>query len=118
MRFVCDQHLDAAVASMLRKRGHEAWTVASAGLSEADDDDLTIYAQQQKAALITHDSEFSERRRKNVVGQHIYLKCKEWDAAEVLDDNLDEILAVLAKRPDIWIRLSPDAEYKLSFKWE
>ncbi len=53
-----------------------------------------------------------------MIGQHIYLKCKEWDAADVLDNNLDEILVVLTRRPDIWIRLSPDAEYKLSFKWE
>lgn len=92
--------------------------MASAGLGEAADDDLTIYAQEHNAALITHDSEFSERRRKNVIGQHIYLKCKEWDAVNVLDNNLDEILVVLARRPDIWIRLSPDAEYKLSFKWQ
>ena len=53
-----------------------------------------------------------------MIGQHIYLKCKEWNAVDVLDDNLDEILTVLARRPDVWIRLSPDAEYKLSFKWE
>lgn len=115
---MCDHDLDAAVPSILRKLGHEAWTVANAGLSDAADDDLTIYAQERQAALITHDSEFSERRRRNVVGQHIYLKCKEWDAAEVLADNLDEILAVLTRRPDVWIRLSPEAEYKLSFKWE
>lgn len=49
-----------------------------------------------------------------MIGQRIYLKCKEWDAVHVLDDNLDEILIVLVRRPDVWIRLSPDAEYKLS----
>lgn len=103
---------------MLRKLGHEAWTAANAGLNEAADDDLTIYAQEHQAALITHDSEFSERRRRNVIGQHIFLKCREWDAAEVLADHLDEIITVLNRCPDIWIRLSPDAECKLSFKWE
>jgi predicted nuclease of predicted toxin-antitoxin system len=87
-------------------------------LGEAADDELTIYAQEQNAALITHDAEFSERRRKSVIGQHIHLKCREWDAVDVLRDNLDEILTVLGRRPDVWIRLSPDAEYKLSFKWE
>ncbi|MGH3939247.1 MAG: DUF5615 family PIN-like protein [Pseudonocardiaceae bacterium] len=57
---MCDQHLDAAVASLLRKLGHEVWMVADAGLGEAADDDLTVYAQEHNAALITHDSEFSE----------------------------------------------------------
>lgn len=27
-RFVCDHDVDAAVAMMLRKAGHEAWTAA------------------------------------------------------------------------------------------
>jgi hypothetical protein len=39
-RFVCDHDVDAAVAMMLRKAGHEAWTAADAGLYRAGDDDL------------------------------------------------------------------------------
>ncbi|MGH3913268.1 MAG: hypothetical protein ACRDTC_07650 [Pseudonocardiaceae bacterium] len=40
LRFVCDQDLDTAVASLLRKLGYEAWTVASAGWGDVADDDL------------------------------------------------------------------------------
>lgn len=103
---------------MLRKRHHVAWTAANAGLSRAADDDLTVYAQERDAVLVTHDGEFSERRRKNVVGRHIYLKCNEWDAAKILADHLDDILLVLERHRDVWVRLSPEAEVKLSFKWE
>ena len=67
MRFVCDQLLDAAVAATLRRLRHVAWTAANAGMSAAADDDLTVYAQEHDAVLVTHDSEFSERRRKNVL---------------------------------------------------
>lgn len=103
---------------MLRRLGHEAWTASRAGLSEAADDELTVYAHQRNAALITHDSEFSERRRKAVIGQHIRLKCNEWDAADVLERNLEFVVPVLERVPDVWVRLSPDASPKLSYHWQ
>ena len=68
-RFVCDHDVDVAVAMMLRKAGHEAWTAADAGLYRAGDDDLTVYADNKDAVLISHDTEFSQRRRRNVIGQ-------------------------------------------------
>ncbi|MGH3754652.1 MAG: DUF5615 family PIN-like protein [Pseudonocardiaceae bacterium] len=73
LRFVCDQDVDAGVAARLRKLGHDAWTAAKAGLSEADDDDLMVYADDQQDVLITHDGEFSQCRRRNMVGRHIFL---------------------------------------------
>jgi hypothetical protein len=48
-RFVCDHDVDVAVAMMLRKAGHEAWTAADAGLYRAGDDDLTVYADNKDA---------------------------------------------------------------------
>jgi hypothetical protein len=51
LRFVCDHDVDTAVAAMLRRRGHEAWTASNAGLSAASDDELTVYADNQSAAL-------------------------------------------------------------------
>jgi hypothetical protein len=41
------------------ERSHDA------GLSEADDDTLTMYAHEHRAVLVTHDDEFSRRRRRN-----------------------------------------------------
>ena len=46
-RFVCDHDDDVAVAMMLRKAGHEAWTAADAGLYRAGNDDLTVYADNK-----------------------------------------------------------------------
>ncbi|MGH3622450.1 MAG: DUF5615 family PIN-like protein [Sciscionella sp.] len=55
MRFVCDHDVDARVAAALRKTGHQAWTIEEAGLSRAGDDDLTVYAMDRGAVLLTHD---------------------------------------------------------------
>ena len=46
LRFVCDHDVDTAVAAMLRRRGHDAWTASNAGLSTASDDELTVYADE------------------------------------------------------------------------
>lgn len=118
MRFVCDHNVDVAVVRALTQLGHHAWPVSSARLYAAGDDDLTVYAQDHDAALITHDREFSERRRKAVIGQHIWLDCRKWDAAEVITDQVDVIAPVLARYRDLWIKISPNAEIKLSYRWD
>jgi predicted nuclease of predicted toxin-antitoxin system len=115
---VCDHDVDARVAARLRKLGHDAWTAAQAGLSRARDDELTVYADDQRAVLISHDSEFSQRRRRSVVGRHIFLQCNEWDAADVLERHLDFMLSVLDRHEDVYVRVSPDSQPKLSFLWE
>jgi predicted nuclease of predicted toxin-antitoxin system len=74
VRFVLDHNVDAAVAAVLRREGHEAWTAGRAGLSRVSDDELTAYADDRNAALLTHDVEFSERRRKNVIGKHVWIQ--------------------------------------------
>jgi len=115
---VCDHDVDARVAARLRKLGHDAWTAAQAGLSRARDDELTVYADDQRAVLISHDSEFSQRRRRSVVGRHIFLQCNEWDAADVLERHLDFMLSVLDRHEDVYVRVSPDSQPTLSFLWE
>ena len=55
MRFVCDHNVDVAVVRALMQLGHHAWPVSSARLYAVGDDDLTVYAQDHDAALITHD---------------------------------------------------------------
>jgi predicted nuclease of predicted toxin-antitoxin system len=117
VRFFCDQHVDVAVAAMLRELGHEAWTAANAGLTTAADDDLTVYAIDKGACLITHDEEFSRRRQRNVIGQHVWLRCNEWDAADVLRRNPDWLEPLLANRRDVWVRLSREGRVE-SYAWE
>ena len=118
MRFVLDQDVDARVAAALRAAGHDAWTVGAAGLARASDDALTVYACQHSAALLTHDVEFSTRRRKNVVGRHIFLRCNEWDGAAVVKQHLDTILPVLERNTDLWIKLSLGTEPEYSHDWK
>lgn len=69
------------VSRWLRQLGQEAWTAYDAGLSRASDDDLPVYAHDRNAVLLTHDREFSRRRRAWTIGRHIYLRCAEWEAS-------------------------------------
>lgn len=117
MRFVCDHDVDAAVAATLRRLGHEAWTAANAGLSAAGDDELTVYADNRSAALLTHDVEFSRRRERNVVGKHVWLRCSEMEAAQLVEERLDELITALSIQKDVWVRLSADG-LTLSFAWK
>jgi predicted nuclease of predicted toxin-antitoxin system len=117
VRFVLDHDVDAAVAAVLRREGHDAWTAASAGLSRVSDDELTAYADDQGAALLTHDVEFSRRRQRNVVGQHVWLRCIDIDGPDLVAHRLPEIVAQLERHDDVWMRVSTDG-VTLSFKWE
>jgi predicted nuclease of predicted toxin-antitoxin system len=53
VRFLLDNDIDAAVAPMLRRHGHECWTARDAGLAAAPDDALTIWATSHDAALVS-----------------------------------------------------------------
>jgi predicted nuclease of predicted toxin-antitoxin system len=116
MRFGLDQDVDAAVAVVLRQHGHEAWTAAGAGLSRAKDDELTVYADDQRAALLTHDVAFSQRRRHNVIGQHVWLRCIDLEAADLIAQRLPEIVKLLERHDHVWIRVSWGG-VDLSFSW-
>lgn len=68
-RFFLDHDVPASVAAMLRAEGHQCWTANEAGLAtESQDDNLTVYADEHRAVLVTLDREFSQRRLKNSIG--------------------------------------------------
>ena len=77
-----------------------------AGLSEAADDDLTLYAESKDAVLVTHDQEFSRRRRKNPIGRHLHLDCPDTSAREVIGAKLPEILGALDAMEHVYVRAS------------
>jgi predicted nuclease of predicted toxin-antitoxin system len=106
MRFLLDQDVDAAVGRMLRQRGHACWTAGSAGLARARDDELTVWAAARRAAVVSADEEFGQRRMRSSVGWHVWLSCADWLADEVLAGHLDEVLAVLASGTDLTVRVS------------
>lgn len=77
-----------------------------------------MYAYDQDAVRVTHDMEFSMRRRKNVVGRHIFLRCNEWDGITVRKQHLDATLPALGRHRDLWIKLSLGTEREYSHDWK
>lgn len=93
---------------MLRRHGHHWWTADHANLAADGDDLLTSYALDHRAVLVTLDQAFSQRRRRNAIGWHVWLRCIEPEAAAVLETYLDDVLALL-HRENVTIRLSKDS---------
>ena len=58
---------------MLRRHGHECWTAGAAGLARARDDELTVWAAEHQAVLVSTDGEFGQRRMQNAIGRHVWL---------------------------------------------
>lgn len=116
MRFLLDHDVDAAVGRMLRHRGHECWTAGSAGLARAKDDELSVWAVEHQAVLVSTDVEFSQRRMQNAIGRHVWLRCNDWEASEILANQLDNVMSLLEARSDITIRVSKDS-LSDSSKW-
>ena len=116
MRFILDHDVDAAVGHMLRHRGHECWTAGSAGLARAKDDELTVWAVEHQAVLVSTDVEFSQRRMQNAIGRHVWLRCNDWEASEILANQHDNVMSLLEARRDVTIRVSKDS-LSDSSKW-
>jgi len=94
MRFVLDEDVDVQlVGSFLRQRGHECWSVVDAGLGGADDDAVAIYADDRNAVLITHDADATRRRRRFKFGRHVFRRCHQLEAVELLEIHIDELVA-------------------------
>ena len=109
MRSFLDQNVDARVAAVLRDLGHHAWTAEESGLSREADPNLTIYAHDRNATLLTHDREFSQRFKKHMVGRHVFLDCRELAARDVVARRLPLVLSVLERLPDVYVVLRQDS---------
>lgn len=108
MRFVLDQDVDARLAHVLKAEGHEAWTVAAAGIPDAADDDISVYAADKSAVLITHDREFSNRRRRNPHGRHVQLGCSEPESLSVVGLLLAELVALIEPHEHVFAFVSKE----------
>ena len=42
----------------------------------------------------------------NAIGPHVWLRCSDWEASEVLADHLNEVLTLLQARSDLTVRVS------------
>lgn len=111
-----DQDVDAALVAVLVAAGHEAWTVAAAGIPDAADDDVSVYAAQKDAVVITHDVEFSARRRRNPHGRHVQLGCPEPDAVDLVSACVDELVSAIEPFADVFVYVSK-AGINWHLKW-
>jgi len=118
LRFVLDNDVAVTVRRVLLDAGHECWTAAEANLGDAPDDALAVYATDRSAALISHDAEFARRRRRNTIGQHVWLRCTEPQAQAVLGEHLGEVVDALSKMPDIVVEVRPDRVIVSPPRWE
>jgi predicted nuclease of predicted toxin-antitoxin system len=107
VRFVLDNDVPVSVRTMLLREGHEAWSAYQAGLADAEDDDLTIYAARRDAVLVSLDVQFMQRRSVNAIGRHVRLRCLEPEAAAVLRGRLKEVLEYL-ERDHVTVIVSRD----------
>jgi len=114
---VLDNDVDARVVGILVKAHHDCWRAADAGHASTLDDEVSVYAHNQGAVLITHDREFTERRKRNTFGKHVRLTCPQPDACEVLRVHLDELVRVLGEHNDIVVEVSSAQVKRFSPKW-
>ncbi len=93
-----DEDVDAqAVGSFFRQHGHECWSVVDAGLGGSDDDAVAIYADDRNAILVTHDTGATRRRRKFTFGRHVFLRCHQLEAVELLELYLAELVTQIQR---------------------
>jgi predicted nuclease of predicted toxin-antitoxin system len=99
VRFLLDNDVDHDVANLLRGAGHSVVTASEVGLAgavAAADDEVTVYATDRRMIVVTHDREFTARRKRNTIGLHIRLMCAQPDAVDVVRERYDELLDALS----------------------
>jgi hypothetical protein len=50
-----------------------------------------------------------ERRMQSAIGRHVWLRCSDWEASEVLADHLSEVLTLLQARSDLTVWVSKES---------
>jgi predicted nuclease of predicted toxin-antitoxin system len=114
--FLLDHDVDAAVGRMLRRRQHDCHTAREVGLEQARDDALTVWASQHGAVVVSTDREFGQRRMKSAIGRHVWLRCLDWEAMDVLAECLDDLAIRLQAQLDITVRVSREG-LTVSLDW-
>lgn len=120
MRFVLDNDTDAALVGLFVRAGHDAWTAADAGLAgvdSAEDDEVSVYADERDAIVITHDREYTRRRKRNTFGLHVFLRCEQPDAYEIVAHHLDEIEELLNSRDSGVVTVSREGAWLDEPRW-
>jgi predicted nuclease of predicted toxin-antitoxin system len=109
LRFVLDEDLDARIVRAIesvQSGSHQCWTVPNAGLNSANDDDVSVYAHDRKAVLISHDQALIHRRQISNFGLLIWLKCDEPDGVAIIKKHLPEIIRLLNRRQNMILKVT------------
>lgn len=115
MRFVLDHDVDVAVRGLLTALGHECWRAPT--YLEVDDD-VSVYADDKDAVVVTHDVEFTRRRQLRTFGRHVRLRCDQVDGVEVLAGHIHELVDLLATQAEgVFIVSRSRIEFKAP-RWE
>jgi predicted nuclease of predicted toxin-antitoxin system len=85
IRFHLDEHVDANIASALRRYGIDVTTTVEAGLRTMDDNAQLEYARAERRVVVTHDPDFLDlaRRSKDHAGI-AYCKMKARSIGEII----------------------------------
>jgi predicted nuclease of predicted toxin-antitoxin system len=58
MRVILGQGVPRDAATLLRELGHECMHVGEAGMLRASDEEIIVWAREQKATVVTLDADF------------------------------------------------------------
>lgn len=96
-----DNNVDARARQVLVGAGHECWTIDNAGLGDAADDDVAVYAWDKHAIPVINDRAFAERlKSREMLGGHVlYGRCKDTRLVEYLSAHVAEVVQLLAQAP-------------------
>lgn len=105
--FYLDNDVDVSCAAVFKDAGFQCWTASQAATQTDDDDEQTVYATDKGAVLVTHDAEFTNRRKRMPIGHHVRLLCHQLDAPDLLRTALPQIVAFLAAAPNMVLEVRP-----------
>lgn len=110
MFFFLDHDVDAGVGRVLRRAGHRCVSASEVGLATASDDEVSVFADNHKAVMLTHDRELITRRRERTFGRHVHLDFPDTDAVEVVERRLEELLPKLEERDSLVVHMPKNGE--------
>ena len=116
MRFLLDNCTSVEVRPAIVERGHECWTANEAGLADASDDDLLLYAIEKGAVLITHDVKFARRHSATTSGRMVHLGCDQMDAYDIVERWLQFVEGALEHTTDLHVRMN-HVSYEVGANW-
>lgn len=117
MRFVLDECIDARLRTIFQHAGHECWTISDAGLSGEDDDEVSVYAHDRGAVLVTDDRNLIRRRRANLFGKTLELRGSKRAALEYVGRHLGAGIELLGSAPDVIVAISSSGAWIIAPAW-